>query len=205
MNPQQERIIEGARDLFFRHGMKSITMDDIASHLGMSKKTIYQFYEDKEGLILALTSLELGCQEKEMLETRKHSENAIDEIMQVMALMGRMMNKISPNVFYDMQKYYQDAWKRFKEFKSRQMIGFVEENLRRGMKQELYRKDLQIKILARLRIEEVELGYNPYIYPPDQFNISDVQISLLDHFLHGIVTIKGHRLINKYKQINEED
>lgn len=205
MNTQQERIIDGARELFFRHGMKSITMDDIASHLGISKKTIYQYYEDKEGLILALTSLELGCQEKDMHEIRKHSQNAIDEIMQVMGLMAKMMNKISPSVFYDMQKYYQDAWKRFKEFKSKQMIGFVEENLRRGVKQELYRKDLQIKILARLRIEEVELGYNPEIFPPDQFNISDVQISLLDHFLHGIVTLKGHRLINKYKQLLEED
>ncbi|MFM7727612.1 MAG: hypothetical protein ACKO7B_12980, partial [Flavobacteriales bacterium] len=76
---------------------------------------------------------------------------------------------------------------------------------RRGIRSGLYRKDIDVKILARLRLEEVEMGYNPKTYPPSRFNIPDVQLALLDHFLHGIVTIKGHRLINRYKHIQEEE
>ena len=81
----------------------------------------------------------------------------------------------------------------------------VENNLRRGIKEGLYRPDINIKVLAKLRIEQVELAMNPAVFPPAKFNIGDVQVTLLDHFLHGITTLKGHKLINKYKQIKEED
>ena len=86
------------------------------------------------------------------------------------------------------------------QFKEKALIGFVEENIKSGIKKELYRKELQIKLMARLRIEEVEMGMNPSIFPPNKFKLADVQISLIDHFLHGIVTIKGFKLIQKYKK-----
>ena len=81
----------------------------------------------------------------------------------------------------------------------------VEDNLRKGISQGLYRRDINIPVIARLRIEEVEMGMNPEMFPSQQFRLADVQIALFDHFLHGITTLKGHRLINKYKQITEEE
>ena len=81
MLKQEDRILETSKELFFRHGIKSITMDDIAHKLGMSKKTIYQFYEDKNALLSSLMIMELKAQTKEMLDIRKNSENAIDEII----------------------------------------------------------------------------------------------------------------------------
>jgi AcrR family transcriptional regulator len=205
LSATEERIIEGARELFFRNGMKSITMDDIASHLGISKKTIYQFHKDKDALIYELTALELQKQELEMHAIRKQSKDPVEEILLAMASMSKMMIAISPAVFYDLQKYYRKSWKRFQEFKNKQIVNYVEENMRSGIRMGLYRANIPIKILARLRLEEIELGYNPEVYPPSHFNITEVQVALMDHFLHGIVTIKGHRLINKYKQIQEEE
>ena len=81
----------------------------------------------------------------------------------------------------------------------------MEENLRRGIKSELYRKDLKVKTLARLRLEEVELGFNTEAFPHEQFNISEVQVALLEHFLYGVVTLKGYKLINKYRKIQDEE
>ena len=66
-------------------------------------------------------------------------------------------------------------------------------------------RDRDIKILARLRLAEVEIGFDPEIFPPDQFNIREVQLELIDHYLHGITTLKGHKLINKYKHITEKE
>lgn len=203
MQKQEDRILEISKELFFRHGIKSITMDDIATRLGISKKTIYQYYEDKNALLSSLVKMELLTQTEEMQEIRSNSENAIDEMLQSMNCMSRNFSKMNPTLFYDLQKYHSSAWSHFKNFKEKQMTGFVEENLRRGIKNELYRKDLKVKTLARLRLEEVEMGFNPDAFPPEQFNMTDVQVALLEHFLYGVVTVKGHKLINKYKQIQD--
>ena len=114
-----------------------------------------------------------------------------------------VFGRINPSVFYDLQKFHPAAWKHFRVFKEEKMQVFIEENLRRGIRQELYRKDLRVKVLAKLRIEEVEMGFNTAVFPSSKFNFTEVQVALLDHFLHGIVTLKGHKLINKYKEVIE--
>ena len=201
----EERILKGASELFFSKGIKSITMDDVAAHLGMSKKTIYQYYEDKHAIVNAIAENELAIQIKEMDEIRKTSLNAIDEIFKTMNCLSRTFIKINANVFYDMQKFHPASWKLFHDFKEKKIMIFVEENLKQGIKQELYRADLNIKIMAKFRVEEVAMAFNPLIFPPGKYNIKDVQLILLDHFVHGISTLKGHKLINKYKHIKEED
>ena len=79
-----ERILGAANELFFRHGIKSITMDEIASHCGMSKRTIYGSYDDKDAIVNAMTKQELALQDHELTDIRKRSENAIDEMMLAM-------------------------------------------------------------------------------------------------------------------------
>ena len=197
----QERILTETGALFFRHGVKSITMDNIASKLGISKKTIYQYYKDKGELVKSFTDAELKIQQKDMEAIQLRSKDAIDEMLNLMAHLESFFKRVNPAVFYDLQKYHPLSWNVFKLFKERCIIGFVEDNLKRGVQHELYRKELRIKILARLRIEEVELGFNPVVFTPEKFSIADVQLALIDHFLHGIVTIKGFKLIEKYRKI----
>jgi AcrR family transcriptional regulator len=196
----ENRILKETGVMFFRHGIRTITMDDIASSLGMSKKTIYLYYRDKAQLVQSFTDIELQNQEREMKEIRARSVNAIDEILHVMNHLSNFFKRVNPAVFYDLQKYHPESWNSFKRFKEKTLIGFVEENLRTGIHEELYRKELKIKILARLRIEEVEMGFNPAVYAPEKFRITDVQLALIDHFLHGIITIKGFKLIDRYKR-----
>jgi TetR/AcrR family transcriptional regulator, cholesterol catabolism regulator len=196
----QERILQETGAMFFRHGIRTITMDDIAAKLGISKKTIYQFYSDKGELVKSFTDLQLRAQEKDMETIQNQSKDAIDEMLNLMTHLENFFNRVNPAVFYDLQKYHPQSWNAFKLFKEKCVIGFIEDNLKRGIQQELYRKDLKIKILARLRIEEVEMGFHPSVFPPDNFKITDVQLTLIDHFVHGIVTIKGFKLIEKYRK-----
>ena len=81
----------------------------------------------------------------------------------------------------------------------------VESSINGGKEQGIVRQDIDTKILSRLRMEEVEMAFNPAVYPPDKFNHVEVQVALTEHFLYGICTLKGHKLINKYKQIQEEE
>jgi len=201
----KERILIAAQELFFRYGIKSITMDDIAKHLGMSKKTIYQFFKDKNEIVISLCQLSFEENKCKMCEMAETSENAVDEIMKIMEHVGQMFSKMNPNLFYDMQKFHPDAWKQFLEFKEKNITWMVEANIEKGIKQGLYRKEVDAKILAKFRIGQIEMALNPDIFPTDEFNLTKVQVDLLDHFLHGILSMKGHKLINKYKQVSEEE
>lgn len=201
----QERIEMAAQELFYRFGIKSVTMDDIARHLSMSKKTIYSFFEDKDQIVCTLCDKDLHNRECKFEEIARESKNAIDEILLLMKYMGEMFSRMNPNLFNDMQKYHPTAWKNFKNFKEEKIMNMVLNNLKKGVEQGLYRKDMDLPIIAKLRVEQVEMALNPNIFPIDKFKPGTVQMQLLDHFLHGIATIKGHRMINKYKHLIEEE
>ncbi|MEK6615306.1 MAG: TetR/AcrR family transcriptional regulator [Bacteroidota bacterium] len=201
----KERILLAAQELFFKYGIRSISMDDIAKHLSISKKTIYQFFKNKDEVVQMLMVTELNknrCDFNTVVET---SENVIVEFFGMMKHVSALFSKINPILFYDIQKFHSETWKLFKEFKENCILKLVEESLVKGMKQGFIRADINPKILARMRIEQVDLGFNPNVFPPDKFKIVDVQIALLDHFLYGVCTLKGHKLINKHKQIIEEE
>ncbi len=204
MEPK-ERILKGAEELFFKYGIKSVTMDDIAKHLAISKKTIYQFYSDKNEIVETLMKETLKQDECEFNQIHNDAANMIEEVMHMMQHITQMFAKTNPNIFYDLQKYHPKAWNIFKEFKQECMAAMIEKSIERGKKEGLVREDINSKIISRMRIEQVEMGLNPEAFPPTEFKLVDIQLSMLDHFLHGICTLKGHKLINKYKQVTEDE
>jgi len=201
----KSKIINGAEELFFKYGIKSVTMEDIAKHLGISKKTIYQFYSDKNELVEIFMAERLKENEYECRLIAKNAANVIEIFFALMEHLGVMFSNMNPKLFYDLQKYHPTTWKLFKQFKEGFIELMVQDSLKRGMKEGFVRKDINTKIIARLRMEEVEMGFNPELFPPNKFKIIDVQLALLDHFLHGVCTLKGHKLINKHKQVTEEE
>lgn len=211
MWPQQiqlegkERILEAAKELFFSYGIRSISMDDIARHLGMSKKTLYEHYNDKNEIVTTLMVSSLEGNREKLCCIGETCTDAVQEIILIMKHISEMFSRINPNLFYDLQKYYPKPWKVFQDFKQQSMIKMVESNLQKGIAQGNFRKDINVKILAKIRIEQITLAMNPLVFPPDRFNITEVQLCMIDHFLHGITTIKGHKLLNKYKNVAEEE
>lgn len=201
---QIDRIIQGGEDLFLKAGIKSVTMDDIAKHLGMSKKTIYQFFKDKNELVIALVTKKLRHDEDNMSCIINQSGNVIEKMINMMKCSEDIFSRINPIVIHDLQKYHPEAWKQFQDFKSDVIVGTLEQLLAEGIKQGHIRADIDVKILARMRVAQVELGFDTKLFPISEFSTWHVQFQFLEHFIFGICTLKGHKLLNKYKNINEE-
>ena len=201
---QAERIIEGGEELFLKAGIKSVTMDDIAKHLGMSKKTIYQFFKDKNELVIALVKKKLKQDEDQICIMISQSDNVIEEMINMMKASEDMFARINPIVIHDMQKYHPDAWKHFQNFKADVLIHKLEELLTKGIEQGYIRPEINTKILARMRVTQVEMGFDTRIFPVSEFSTWKVQYQFLEHFCYGICTLKGHKQLNKYKNITEE-
>jgi AcrR family transcriptional regulator len=201
---QIERIIQGGEDLFLTAGIKSVTMDDIAKHLGMSKKTIYQFFKDKNELVIALVKKKLQQDEDHICSIINQSGNVIEEMINMMKGSEEIFSRINPIVIHDLQKYHPEAWQHFQSFKADVIVHTLEELLTKGIKQGYIRPDIDVKIMARMRVNQVEMGFNPNVFPVTEFSTWKVQYQFLEHFNYGICTLKGYKLLNQYKNINDE-
>lgn len=199
----EEKVLKGAEELFFKYGIRSVTMDDIAKHLGMSKKTIYQYYKEKDEIIHKLMMAHIKQDECTFAECSERASNIVEEVFNMMTNINEIFSKVNPQLFYELQKYYPKTWKLFKDFKEEFILGMVEKSLVKGIKEGHVRPDVNVKILSRLRMEQIELAMDPTAFPPDKFKILDVQLTVVEHFLYGICTLKGHKLINKY--VTEEE
>ncbi len=199
-----ERIIEGGEELFLTAGIKSVTMDDIARHLGISKKTIYHFFKDKNELVIALVKKKLKEDEDQMEEIISRSANVIEEMINMMKCSEDIFSRINPIVIHDMQKYHPNAWKEFQNFKADVLISTLEELLSKGINQGYIRPEIDVKIIARMRVAQVEMGFNTTLFPIAEFNTWKVQVQFLEHFNYGICTLEGYKLLNEYKNRNHE-
>ncbi len=202
-NSQIERIISGGEDLFLRSGIKSVTMDDIARHLGMSKKTIYQFFKDKNELVLALLKKKLKEDEENMALIINNSTNVIEEMITMMKCHEELFSKINPAVIHDLQKYHPEAWKQFQSFKSEVMVKKMGDLLVKGINQGYVRPEIDVKVIAKMHVNQIEMGFNPSIFPVSEYNIWQVQKQFLEHFAYGICTLKGYKMLDQYK--NKDD
>jgi TetR/AcrR family transcriptional regulator, cholesterol catabolism regulator len=201
----RDRIVQGSEELFFKFGVKSITMDDIAKHLAVSKKTIYQFFKDKNELICTVTDTHLESSEKIFQSICETSADPIDELLKIGDHIKVMFQNMNPSLLYEIQKYYPKAFAIYIKHKETCIRESIVKNLVQGIEKGLYRGDLDVEVISILRMEQVQAAFNPFVFPSQKFDLKHVQMQLIDHFLHGICTLKGHKLINFYKQINEED
>lgn len=173
-------------------------MDDIAKHIGISKKTLYQHFSNKEDLVYALMKKELDTTEEILDNIKKQSKNSIDEIMRIMDFFNQFFANFNPVVIYDTQKYYPKAWKLFDQHKQSGMLEGLIKNLKRGIKEGLYRKDIDIPIISRLRMEMVQTIFNLSVFSPRQFDMQKVHVQSLSMFMYGIASEKGLKLIKTY-------
>ena len=197
----KEYIVEEADKLFCQFGFKSVTMDDIAKHLGMSKKTIYQHFSDKDELVNILIQEKLRNQDCAMDICAAKAENAVEELFFALSNIHELLSSMNPKLFYDLQKYHPKAWLSFRAFKEDNLGKCIQLNLLRGIREGYYRSEINTDILAQMRLEQVDLLFSVNNhYTMNKYNLVQVMIEITEHFLYGICNAKGLEKINHYKQ-----
>jgi len=194
------RIKQKAHDLFMQYGLRSVSMDDIANSLGISKKTIYHFYADKDELVEAVIESQFKKNEHNCIRDRSNSKNAVHEIFLAMDLMTEMFSSMNPALIFDMQKYHPKAFIKFRTFKNDFLYNVVVNNINWGIVAGLYREDINVEIIARFRIETMMMSFNIDFNSKLKNNIGEIEHELIYHFLFGLVSLKGYKMVLKYQQ-----
>jgi TetR/AcrR family transcriptional regulator, cholesterol catabolism regulator len=200
----KERILETALRMFRLYGIKSVTMFDISKESGVSKKTVYEHFEDKEDLVLVGMKFVLDSHIEHFQDFRQNSANAIEELIKELEYMEMMGKTINPVMLYEIQKYHPAIWKRIEEFKKDCVLHGINENLQRGIEEGVYRSDLNMNIISRMRQLQLETVFNPDQYPVMQFDMHEVMEQLTKHFILGVATLEGRKLAAQYLHIYEE-
>ncbi|SHM51576.1 TetR/AcrR family transcriptional regulator [Chitinophaga sp. CF418] len=202
--PVRARILETASRMFRTYGIKSVTMFDISRECGVSKKTVYEHFRDKEELVQDGVRFLLNRHEQHLEDFRQQSANAIEELLKEVEYIAQMGNTINPVMLFEMEKYLPDIWKDVEVFKQERLLQAITANLERGMQEGLYRKDLKLNIMARTRLLQLDMAFEPMQFPAAQFNMHEVMREITIHFILGVTTMKGRKLAAEYLQIKED-
>ena len=203
MEQKEIQLLEQVDKLFMRCGIKSLTMNDIAREIGISKKTLYLHCSDKEDLLIKSFAHHFRCEEDFQNRIVSKNLNAIDEIFEVSKHVSEMLKTIHPSVHYDLRKYYPEAWKIFSEYRKNFMLKCVSDNMEKGKKEGLYRANLNIPIVARIHISRVDIVFDGELFPANQFNFAEVFFEMIRYHIRGIASPKGiEYFMDKIKTID---
>ena len=200
MSETKEKIVEEAEALFLRLGIRSVTMDDVAKESSMSKKTLYQYFDNKDGLVSEVAINHFKQETEEFEEIQGIALDAIHEILLVTQCLRKHVFKMNPSLLLDMQKYHGAAWDAYLKFKHTTIRGNIKSNIERGIREGYFRIEINPEILSILRVEQVQLVFNPKIFPREEFDFPTVQLQLVDHFINGLLTDKGRKKYEEYTQ-----
>lgn len=173
-------------------------MDDVAKELGMSKKTIYTFVENKAELV-KLTMQNYLNEERTQLEAiLKPSKNSVDEMIQMISYFFNQVREFNPSALNDLQKYYPETWEIYNEYRFHFMLNRIVENLENGVKQGVYRNGLNADIISKIYIAGVDILINQFLFPSNEYVFIDTYKEYLNYHLRGIVSPKGLKFLEQH-------
>ncbi|GHC42795.1 TetR/AcrR family transcriptional regulator [Ulvibacter litoralis] len=199
----RDKIILNASKLFLSIGFKSVTMDDIAQEMGISKKTIYSHFSNKTELVKESTLCvfnEISCGINTITELHK---NPIEELYEIkkFVLMHLKGEKTSPQ--YQLQKYYPEIYSELKDKQYEAMHACTVSNLQRGVALGLYRKNLDIEFVSRIYFMGVSGIKDEKLFPSENFSKAALIEEFLEYHIRGIITAEGLKTLHKFTNENQ--
>ncbi|MBC7411180.1 MAG: TetR/AcrR family transcriptional regulator [Bacteroidia bacterium] len=197
-NEKETHLLKSCFSLFTRLGIKSITMDDVARELGVSKKTLYNHFQDKTDLLKRTFKYHMHCSEERSVEMVVKAKNAIDELILVNEFLKESFSEMHPSAIYEMQKFYPEVWGLFKEFKHTHILNCIFNNINRGKAEDLFREKLNSEVYARIFVGRFDILFDNELFPNKEYNIPQVHLEMIEYHIRAMATAKGLKQLEKY-------
>ena len=197
MDTQKHALISSCLKLFQRHGLKAVTMDQIAQELGVSKKTVYRHVPNKKELVQACCSLSVQETKEKLGELVAESDNAIDELLRIDRMMREKLEAQRKNMEGQLNAQFPEAHQKLSEERTEMILSFQRSNLRRGVDEGLYRPEVDRDVVAKVYLSKIQgildqSGGRPLIP-----GLSKLLGEAMVYHLHGIATKKGIEYLKK--------
>jgi len=194
MTDKKKEIIDKVTGLYLKFGIRSVTMDDIVREVGISKKTLYQYFKDKSDLVLAVIDCDSRLKMEDHQKALEGATNAIEEMMGFYHFQMNMIKEYNPSMIYDLKKYYPEVHGKFVEKKREIIYENVLSNLVKGKEEGLYRENLDTEVIAILNLMRVESFVNSEMFTPDEILTREFFTEMFTYHMYGIVSDNGRKL-----------
>jgi TetR/AcrR family transcriptional regulator, cholesterol catabolism regulator len=197
MNEELKNILLKVRELYMKYGIKSITMDDVAREMSISKKTLYQYVTDKDDLVGKFVDNEIALRQEEIYKCFRIGFNAIEELFEISIFMNKLIRDQNPAIEYDLKKYYPQHFQKTVKARREGISNYILLNLKKGVKEGLYRDDMNNDVIAKLylwRSENTDFGE---LFTTEEFTSIKLFVELLNYHVRGIATEKGIIVLEK--------
>jgi AcrR family transcriptional regulator len=197
MNEEMSHILEKVTIMYLRYGIKSVTMDDVSRELGISKKTLYQYFSDKNDLVKKVIDKEIERIHKSFKKITDQNLNAIEEILEFNKLATQVINTHSSSALYDLKKYYPELHENIIKIWSEKMYDMVIQNLIKGKAQGIIRKDLNEEVIAKLHVSRIMVMTEDILFTHEELVSKEVSKEIYIYHIHGIANAKGLEILEK--------
>jgi AcrR family transcriptional regulator len=188
----RERILQAAARLFMELGVRSVSMDDVAKDLSISKKTIYKHYQDKNQLVFDTISMHIAEMETNTTLIMSEEDNPVLQIAKIADFVLQMNKNVHPSVLFDLQKFYPESYSHLIEHRNRYALQSVNQNLKKGIEQGLFRNDMNRQRVARIYICLIfSMFQNTLFEGEENRDFRDEYIETIKYHLHAVTTEKG--------------
>ncbi len=193
-----EEIIPKAKEIYTRYGIKSVTMDDLAREIGVSKKTLYEHFSDKEEVVRKVVDFMIAEQQQAYDEIISIPDNnAIDELLQISRFISEHLKSVNPSLSYDLKKYYPDVWSELVQYKSKTVFEQIMANIRKGVNEELFRENLNYEVIAYVYVVRMELFSPGEIPGLEKYSYQEIFRTLFQYHVRGIASEKGRKYLDE--------
>lgn len=197
---QLEELLSKAEAIFFRLGIKSVTMDDLAREMGISKKTLYELVESKDDLVFKLMSYYIEDEKNQVCSLNNLPElNPIEQYLHIILHFNGHIRDIKPGFLFDLKKYHPRSWQVFLEYKNGFMYDFQVNNIKLGIQQGLYRNDIQPEIIAKIYINSLDSMLDLFEEMNHEIKLIDLVKMHVIYHLRGIASSEGIKFIENIK------
>ena len=197
MDEKKLEILERASAVYMKFGIKSVTMDDLARELSVSKKTIYKYFNDKNDLVKSIIEMKVQMDSAICTNTALQSVNAIEELIEISELVTKQFNNFNPIVFSDLKKFHKDAWAVIEAHKMSFVLNMITKNIERGIKEKIYRDNLNPAIAAKLYVASSDTAMNPEIFTWPEFKFQDVFLEMIRLQINGMANDTGRAFLKQ--------
>ncbi|MGB0849901.1 MAG: TetR/AcrR family transcriptional regulator [Bacteroidia bacterium] len=198
---ESQKILKGADKLFMRVGIKSVSMNDLARELGISKKTIYKHFKDKEDLIDNVIDADVKSDINACLACTKIEGNSIRKMIEISKHISSSHQDLNPAVIYDLKKYYPAQWQKMVDLQEKFIQESIKANLEQGIMDGLYRTDVNSGIISSIYRHLVQAVMTILAHPDNTDSFQTLHRQMIKYHLYGVCTQKGLQYLEKH--INE--
>ncbi len=180
--------------LFLGYGVKSVTMDELAREAGVSKKTIYQTFKDKDELVFETFTQALSNDACHLETLENDTDGVIEQLIAISRFIRERFSNMHPMLLNEIKRYYPKCYVEFENFKKEYAWKSIVDLLDKGKELGYFRPEINSEIIAQLRIEEFSMMFDPTRFNPSKFNIVESQLQIFEHFVYGVLTDKGKKI-----------